>query len=136
MRRRGFLHGLGAAGVAVGWAGAGRRAAGRGLGFPRRSSNSLEGLREAGATLGLTVTTFEGSHAIGSAAVPFPGGGGTSGEGATKLVMDGATIGCRTRLVAARAPARRDAHDIDVHFRVLRGRLPNARLAVTVTLGG
>ncbi|MEP6655204.1 MAG: hypothetical protein ABJA82_17705, partial [Myxococcales bacterium] len=121
MRRRGFLHGLGAAGVALGWAGAGRHAAGRALVLPRRSSNPLEGLRDAGATLGLTVTTFEGSHVTGSAAVPFPTGGGgrTSGEGTTKLVMDGATIGCRTRLVAARAPARRDAHDIDVHFRVL-----------------
>src|SRR5687768_4262479 len=105
MRRRSFLCGIGAASVTLGWDGI-SSAANRDTVRGRRGSSAARSLVEAGATLGLTVTRFEGSHVADAASVPFPL---STGEGTATLTLDGTVIKCRTRAGAARD--RRDASD-------------------------
>ena len=128
MRRRDLLHGIGVAGSTWGF---GRASAGiKTPALTKAAEKELvAALAVQGASPGLRLTRFEGSHPTAATDIPFPAN--TAGGTAT-LVLPGITIACDVR--AAPARDRRDAHDIDVTFRVVRGRLANASVAVTLTI--
>ncbi len=128
MRRRGFLQGIGFGGIA--WAlrpepGVSPRAA-LAAREPRRSLAAS--LSDGGVTLGLRLTRFDQSNVAATSDVQMP-----APSGSAKLVLGDTTVSCRSRVVPARD--RPDATDIEVSFKVLRGRLPNASLAVTLSIG-
>jgi len=134
------LHGLGTVGAsaAMGLPGS-VAAATRAASSVSRRKTSLTAtawLAEAGATLGLRLTRFNGSHEVAVAEAPVAIATRAQEEvglGTSKLALEGATLGCRVR--ATRPRERPDAVDLEIVFRVLRGRLSSASVAVTLTLG-
>ncbi len=131
MRRRLFLHGVGVAGTALGFA-RGAVAGTSPVAARSRAKIWTAALAGVGAVPGLRLTRFEGSHQLESVDAPFPMSGAAAQSGSARLVLQGITIGCDVRVASPRD--RRDAVDIEVVFHVLRGRLPNASVAVTLNL--
>ena len=125
MRRRDFLRGCHVVGATMGWnliaSGESRMAFARPAGLAAR-------LAELGASLDLRLTRFEHGHPHAISDVSCPA---TPGD--AKLVLEGATVACHVRVSPARN--RIDATDIEVAFRVVSGRLPDASVAVTLSLG-
>ncbi|MES1205210.1 MAG: hypothetical protein ABUS79_04660 [Pseudomonadota bacterium] len=135
MRRRRFLQGLGVAGAACGPApffkSVARASAARAVAAPAggvaRARTLAAALQDAGAALGLRLTRYDRSHMAATATAALP-----ATSRSTKLVLEGTAVDCRSRIAPARD--RPDAHDVEVTFRVLRGRLPNGAVAVTLSL--